>query len=70
MTKKKNPNNSSGRKSSQPTETEKIQIRRVLAVSIVDLYEADANLVTNTPHALNVPIETMIIIDSRIRIGF
>ena len=70
MTKKKKPNSSRGRKSSQPTDTENIQISRVRAVSIVDLCEADAYFVTNTPHALNVPIETMIIIDSSIRIGF
>lgn len=57
-------------KSSQPTATEKIQISRVLDVSIVDLCDAEANLVTKTPQALKVPIETIIMNDSSTKIGF
>ena len=58
---KKNPTISNGKKSSQPTLTEKIQISSVLEVSIVDLCAHDAYFVILTPQALNVPIEIMMI---------
>ena len=47
-------------KVSQPTPSETIQIRTVLLVSIVERWAEEANLVTDTPRALNEPIEKMI----------
>ena len=45
-------------------------IRKVLNVSIVDLYAAEAYLVTDTPAALKVAIDTIIPKDQKIISGW
>lgn len=50
---KTKPTSYQGRKSSQPRASETAQMVMVLAVSMVDLWAPDANLVTATPVASN-----------------
>jgi hypothetical protein len=55
---------------SEPIKIAAIQINKVLLVSIVDLYGAEAYLVTATPVALKHAIDTMIPHDCKIMIGW
>lgn len=64
------PRSYHGRNSSQPMAREAAQMRTVLEASIVDLYAAEAYLVTETAVVLKEAIEHMSETEKRIKAGY
>ena len=67
---KRKPRSYHGRKSSQPRRREAAQMRTVLEASIVDLWAAEAYLVTETAVVLKEAIEHMSGTEKRINMGY